>query len=178
MPTFGKTDSGASSSASSTDKLAMSTATPASTGVVQNGSVRLWLSTSGSTSVKFVIYADSSGSPGALLAQSDVVTLTTTTADTQIDFPFSGGQQITVVSGTPYWFGPFWQDPGTPSVTFGRDSAASGRLEFTTPWPDPPDPAGTGTVLSGPLAAFVTYLLPTGKTSRIYGQARRRASLF
>lgn len=153
MPTFGKTDVGASSSASSSNKAAVSAATPASSGTVD--SAKAWLSIdSGSTTSKFCIYADSAGSPGAKLAESDEITISNTT-QAELTFNFSGANRIGVVSGTQYHIGPSWADPGTPSVTFGRDSTAASRNESNN---YAPDPFGTPTALTGPMAAHVIYL--------------------
>jgi hypothetical protein len=157
--TFGKTTDGAGSSASSLDKEFVSTATPPSSGQVISGTARIWLSATGSTKAKFVIYADSGGTAGALLATSDEVTLTNPpTTEQAITFAFSGAQQINITSGTPYWIGPVWQDPGTPSVNVSRDSTASMRLEQALTYPTIPDPFGTPSATnSGPIDAYVTY---------------------
>lgn len=165
MATFGKTFDGASFSASSADKTAVSSATPTSSGTVIQGSARVWLSATGTTTVNCVIYADSTGLPGALLATSDSVTLTAT-AEAQVDFSFSGANQISVASGTPYWIGVSWQDPGTPSVNLSRDATASSRQESAAYLPNP---FGTPTALSGPVDVFITYTLPdTGDTGGFF----------
>lgn len=156
MPTFGKTFDGATFSGSSANKTAVSAAVPASSGTVTQGSARVWLSATGSTTVNCVIYADSSGAPGALLATSDSVTLTAV-AEAQVDFAFSGGNQIGVAAGTTYWIGASWQDPGTPSLNLSRDSTAAGRQEASAYLPNP---FGTPTALTGPVDVFITYNLP------------------
>lgn len=139
----------------------VSTASPATTGIVATGHARLSLSASGSTSVKFAIYADDAGAPGALLAESDVETLTST-SETEVVFTFSGANQIQVVSGTDYWIGPAWLDPdpdgSTVGVTFSRDGVTGQRQEQNFTWPTLPDPYGTPVATnSGPLDAYVTY---------------------
>lgn len=157
MATFGKTSNGASNSTSSVDKIFVSSATPTSSGTVTGGSARVWLSSAGSTSSKFLIYADSSGSPGALLATSDQVTVSNT-SEAQVDYTFSGGQQISITRNTTYWIGIVWQDPGTPSVTVSRDGTANMRKEQTLTYPTMPDPFGTPSATNtGPIDAFVTY---------------------
>lgn len=163
--TFGKTFDGASSSASSADKTAVSSAAPSTDGVVTQGHARVWLSATGSTTVNCVIYADSAGAPGALLATSDSVTLTATT-EAQVDFTFSGANQINITASTTYWIGASWQDPGTPSVNLSRDSTASGRQESASYLPNP---FGTPTALTGPVDVFITYELPsTGDTGGFF----------
>lgn len=156
MATFGKTFDGAGSSASSADKTSVSSASPASGGTVTEGHARIWLSAAGSTTVNCVIYADSSGVPGALLATSDSVTLTAT-AEAQVDFTFSNTNRITVAAGTTYWVGVSWQDPGTPSLNLSRDATANGRQEASAYLPNP---FGTPTALTGPIDVFITYDLP------------------
>lgn len=149
--TFGKTTDGASSSTSSADKIAASVFTPSESGTLTAGHARVWLSAAGTSGTRIVVYADSAGAPGALLATSDETVVTAITEAVR-DYTFSGANQISITSGTPYWLGLMWDDPGTPSVTFSRDATASGRLEvqgFT--YPTPPDPFGTGTVQTGPI---------------------------
>lgn len=172
MGSFGKTTAPASSSASSTTKIAASQASPSSDGTITGGHAYVWLSAAGSCSVALLLYADSSGAPGHLLATSDTVTLTSTTVNNIQAFTFSGAQQVAITHSVPYWYSLEWSDPGTPSVTIGRDSTASGRLEvqgFT--FGSPPDPFGTGTAQSGPLAASIDYVPPvkTGTATATLG---------
>lgn len=153
--TTGKTADGASSSASSTDKIAVSRVSPTATGTVTAGHARAWLSAAGTSNTKIVIYADAAGAPGALLAVSDQLAITATT-EGQRDYVFSGGNQITVTQGVNYWVGLMWSDPGTPSLNLSRDGDANGRLEvsgFT--YPTAPNPFGTGTLFSGPIDVWV-----------------------
>lgn len=168
MTTFGKTDNGSTSFTSSTDKIAVSAATPAGSGTVQSAGAQIWMDSTGSTNSKFVIYADSGGAPGALLAESDVVNFNITTANSERIFSFSGANQISITGGTQYWIGVAWQDPGTPSVRVSRDNTntTDGRHEqsgagFT--WPTLPSPYGTPTLTSGgPISAYVTYTETAG----------------
>lgn len=155
MPTFGKTDAGISNSTSSANKTMVSPATPGSSGTVDTAVVRMSID-SGSANVKFCIYADNAGDPGAKLAESDVLSVTNNT-EQALAFTFSGANRINITSGTPYHIGPSWSDPGTPIITVYRDSTASLRKENSS---YAADPFGTPTVLSGPIAAYVNYLLP------------------
>ena len=154
--TTGKIDDSASSSASSTDKLAVTQASPTATGKVTAGHARVWLSSAGSTNTKLLIYADSAGAPGALLAVSDQLAVSATTEAVR-DYVFSGGNQITVTQGVNYWVGIGWDDPGTPSLTFSRDVNANQRLEQTGfAYPTFPDPFGTPSgSFSGPIDVWV-----------------------
>ena len=155
MPTFGKLTDGAGASASTANKTAVSTATPSASGVVVAGHMRMWIA-SGSTTTAMVIYADSGGSPAALLAQSDALTLSNT-SEAQVDYTFSGSNQIAIVNGTAYWIGVSWQ-ANTGGVNVSRDSTAAGRLETGAYLPNP---FGTPTSLSGPIDAFIDFVLPS-----------------
>lgn len=150
--TLGKTTDGSGSSASSSNKTAVSKHTADGSGKLISGGARLWLN-AGSTVAKLVVYADSSDAPGAKLAESDEVTISNTT-EAVIDFVFSGLNQADIVSGTAYWIGPSWADPGTDSVSASRDSTAAGRQEVNV---YAPDPFGTPTPQSGPIDAWVEY---------------------
>jgi hypothetical protein len=110
----------------------------------------------GSTLAKFCIYANNGGEPGERLASSDERTVANTLEENVV-FTFSGANRINVTAGTPYWIGPAWADPGDSSINYSRGTTASGRREASA---YAPSPFGTPTVLSGPLDAFVTYLLP------------------
>lgn len=155
MATFGKTDAGISSSTSSANKTMVSPATPASSGTITGATARMSID-SGSATVKFCIYADSAGDPGAKLAESDPLVISNTT-EQALNFTFSGANLINVVSGTPYHIGPSWADPGTPIITVYRDSTAGQRKENSS---YAADPFGTPTALAGPIAAYVTYSVP------------------
>lgn len=156
MATFGKTDDGASSSTSSTDKKNVSSATPASSGTVTGLSARIWVS-AGSTTAKGIIYTDTAGAPDALLAVSDELTINNT-SEAQIDFSFTGAQQKSITSGTAYWIGVHWKDPGTDNFTWSRAATAGNAQSGTDTYSDgPSDPFGAPSALSGPIDVFVTY---------------------
>jgi len=170
VATFGKTTDGASISGSSANRVWVSAGTPAETGTVQTGHVRLLVQAGlpAAFNTRFVIYADSAGSPGALLAQSDVLSIpTSATTESERVYTFSGGQQITVNSGTQYWIGLAWDDPdpgGTLQIQISRDNTATSRYEQTaTAGPTPPNPYGSPTANNtGPIDAYVTF--STGPT--------------
>jgi hypothetical protein len=158
---LGKTTDGASSSASSADKTAVSKFTAAANGTLTAGHARVWLSATGSATVKCVVYADSAGSPGARLASSNAVTVTNTTEALK-DFTFSGADQIAIASGTSYWIGVAWADPGTVSLNISRDGTASGRQEASS---YAPASFGTPTALTGPIDVYVDTSSGTGTVS-------------
>jgi hypothetical protein len=169
---LGKTTDGTQTTSSSTTKITVSTFTATSSGTLTAGHARVWLNSAGSAGTRVVVYADSAGAPGALLAVSDEVVVTATTEAVR-DYTFSGTAQAAIVSGTPYWIGLMWADPGTPSVTISRDSTANMRWERsgsaapTWSYPSAPDPFGTpegsaGVGFSGPADVWVDYVEPTG----------------
>ena len=153
--TAGKTTDGSSSSSSSANRVWVSQGTPTTTGVLQTGVARFSLDAAGSTTVRFVVYADAAGEPGAKLAESADVVCTHTT-EQAITFTFSGGNQITLNSGTNYWLGIAWTDPGTPNVVISRDGTATSRREQSWTPPTLPDPFGTPLASNtGPIDAVV-----------------------
>jgi len=157
---LGSTASSGSSSASSADKTAVSTFTAAAGGTVTTGVTRCSMS-SGSTTARMVVYANSSGVPGALLAQSDAKVISNTTVSGQT-FTFSGANQITIVNGTVYWVGLSWQDPGSPSLNLFRGGTGSARQEASAFLPNP---FGTPTAQSGPVDAYVVVTASGGAPS-------------
>jgi hypothetical protein len=166
--TFGKTTDGTSSSASSQSRLFVSLAIPTQSGVVQTGHARVFISGAVSVPAKFIIYADSGGAPGVKLAESNIVTVTETT-ETLKEFSFSGGNQITVSAGIPYWIGVAWQDPGTGFFNVSRDTNLSGRREQVFTWPTLPLSFGTPNAInSGPIDAYVTHSSSTQIVQNVY----------
>lgn len=170
MATFGKLTDGASSSSSSVDKKVVSTATPSSSGTVVDMRTRLWVS-SGSTTVRGVIYSDSAGSPSALLAVTDDLVISNT-SEAENTLTFSGANLISITNGTPYWIGVHWADPGAPTITFSRDNTASLRTENDTDVfaGGSSDPFGTilGT-FTGPIDCYVNYTEATSSKLTLLG---------
>lgn len=108
-----------------------------------------------------VIFADNGGTPngGAFLAESDEVSVNWTVS-TDTNFPFSGANQISITSGTPYWIG-FWaSDPGVPSYEYKRDNNANVNHFAAEAYPGtgtPTTPFVSGGTSNGPLNAYITY---------------------
>ena len=157
MPTFGKLTDGANSNTSSVDRRAASQATPQFNGQVSSITFRIWLDSAGTTNAKGVIYSDSAGSPGTLLATSDEITVTNTT-EQALTANFSGANRIYITGGTPYWIGFIQKDPGVPSVIRSQDGTASLQASDTDTYATgPTTPWGAATLISGPLDVYVTY---------------------
>jgi hypothetical protein len=157
----GQDTDGASSSAS-TDKTSVSTFTAAASGTLTGGHARAWLSATGTATTKVVVYSDSSGAPGTRLASSNPVTITQT-SEALVDYTFSGADQIAITSGTVYWVGLAWVDPGTVSLNISRDATASGRQETST---YAPTTFGTPTALTGPIDVYVDISSASGSVVR------------
>jgi hypothetical protein len=149
--TVGQTANNAASSSSSSDKTVLSKFTAGATGTLSAGHARLSISATGSASSALVVYADSAGVPGARLAQSGLVTVTSTT-ETLVNYTFTGADRIAVTNGTAYWIGPSWQDPGTINVVYSRNSTAT-QVQAVNAFA--PATFGTGTASSGPVDAYI-----------------------
>lgn len=147
---LGNTTDSASTSASSGDKTSVSKFTATASGKVTAGHARMFVDT-GTAQVKLCIYADSSGVPGAKLSESAVLTLSAT-VETQQDFTFTGANQVDIVTGTAYWIGPSWPDPGTNNVNISRGGTASSRAEVSA---YAPAAFGTATLNAGPVDTWV-----------------------
>ncbi|KKN71733.1 hypothetical protein LCGC14_0417990 [marine sediment metagenome] len=157
--TFGKTTDGSGSSNSSTDKLAVSSATPTSNGTAETLTARISITGAGSTDVRGVIYADDGGEPGELLAVTGDETVNNNSEEA-ITFTFTGSNRIDIVSGVSYWIGLHWEDPGAESLTISRAATSDLRREVTDTFSDgSPDPFGTPSSLSGPMDVFVTFTI-------------------
>ena len=108
--------------------------------------------TNGAANFKGVLYADSAGVPGSLLATGTQAT--GTIAGSTLTSPFSSGQTLT--ASTAYWLG-FITDT---SITFQEsDTNATGRSKSNTYASGPPNPAGSTT---GGQASFLIYGNLTG----------------
>jgi hypothetical protein len=157
----GKTTNGTGTSASTANKTVVSKFTASASGTLDNGHARLWVS-SGSAPVEMIVYADSSGVPGALLAKSGTVSVTNT-AEADKAFAFTGANRVAITSGTAYWVGFTWADPGTPSVSWSRDATASQAQQNSS---HAASTFGAATALSGPIDAYVT-LAVSGSTGTL-----------
>lgn len=169
-PTFGKTDDGTNVQTFSGDRIYLSTATPASSGTITKGNGRVRVTSASTSEIKMVIFSDSGGVPDDFLAQSDEVVVNwTTSADTE--FPFSGANLISIVSGTPYWVG-FWaDDPGTPSYEYKRDNNAGVNHFAAEVYAEPGTPTTpfvSGGTSNGPLNAYITYTEASGSRRIIF----------
>lgn len=156
MPAFGDFNAETSLSSSTSSAKVASRATPDFAGTVTSLTCLLKM-LSGTTTAAAVIYADSAGSPGSLLAVSDTQTISGSTL-TPYAFTFSGANQISLVAGTPYWIGVWWDTPsGSGTIEWGRGSTASKIDKASDTSGGPASTFGTVSALSGPLGAYVTY---------------------
>ena len=162
MATFGVTTDNGSTLSGSVDRKLVNSATPGSSGTVTSGSARMSLSVAGTTTAKLLIYADSAGAPGALLAVSDELTLTETTP-TWKTANFTGGNAIAITSGTPYWIGVHMKDPGAPSWQIAAQATpADVKIQNDTYADGPADPFGSTSNAAGPMDLYSTYTVAGG----------------
>lgn len=156
MTTLGKTTDGASVSTSSTNKTIVCKVTAVGNGVLASGVGRIWVDT-GAASASQVVYADSAGAVGALLAQSASAALGNSEAN--VSFTYSGGNQINIIDAVDYWIGFTWPDPGTSNINWSRDGTASQTQQINSL---SPNPFGTpGTPLAGPIDCYIEHF-PAG----------------
>ena len=156
MATFGKTTNGASQSQSSTDRKKVSSAVPASSGTATSITIRGRVTVE-NTVIKGVIYSDSGGLPDALLAVSDEITVNSTTEQDWTG-ALTGGNQISITSGTTYWIGWIQQDPGSGAFEISRDGTSGQSQTNNDTYSDgPSNPFGVPTAEAGPVDVYVTY---------------------
>lgn len=161
--TFGQTSDNGNTQTFSADRMYLSSASPATSGTITSATCRNWISSAGSYPSKVVVYSNSAGTPVTFLAESDEVTITSTTEAANV-YSFSGANQISVTAGTTYWFGLFFDDPGTPSVTISRANTA-GQVHFqSTAYPTAPGTFTSGGTAAGPHDCFITYTEVTADT--------------
>lgn len=157
MATFGRTGTGASTSTSSADANLANRSTEASSSPTLNGTLvavhaRLYID-SGTTVAQATIW-DATGAP---IAIGDEVTISNTSV-TDLTFPFSGANAISLIAGTGYTYGVSWKDPGSVSIHWYRQNASSTSFKNNVAYVvgSPQNPIGSATV-SGPVDIYVEY---------------------
>jgi hypothetical protein len=169
MAIFGKDDDGTNVQTFSGARIYVCSATPSSSGTITNGSGRVRVTTASSAAARIVVFSDSGGEPDVFLAESDEVTVDWTTS-TDTEFPFSGGNQIAITNGTPYWIGFWFADPGVPSFEMKRDNTASlvrFRAEAYPGGGTPTTPFVSDGSANGPLNCAIDYTEASGAVKRM-----------
>jgi hypothetical protein len=136
---------------------------------VVSGSARIWNGGTVTSNTKLVIYSDTAGEPDALLAVSDEFLLTTAmSSEAARAYTFSGANQISITSGTPYWIGVHFSDPGTGNLSISRaNTVGLTRSEVDTYSDGTSNPCGCAVVSNGGLDIYIEYddtPAPTGNT--------------
>lgn len=153
---FGKTSNGGGEVGTSADRLRVSSQTLTENGILADSRVRMRVD-SGSADVKAVIYADSGGSPGSLVAVSDEETISNTT-EAEITFSYSGAYEDLPLPAGTYWIGVHTEDPGAGNVYISRDSTASGNATATSSYASgPPTTFPAVTTQTGIIDAYINY---------------------
>lgn len=159
IQTFGITANNASVQTNSADRKYVYSATPSSNGTIVSGVARIWNGGTVDSNTKLVIYSDTAGEPDALLAISDEFVLTTAmNTEAARAYTFSGGNQIVIASGTPYWIGVHFSDPGTGNISISRaNTVGLTRSEVDTYSDGTNDPCGCAVVSNGGLDIYIEY---------------------
>jgi subtilisin family serine protease len=141
--TFGKTNVGGSSDTFAADRKRVNRYALPGSGAVQK--LRIYLApttTAGQQTIKGLVYADSNGAPGRLLATSNELVFRNTNAAGWYDLPLSS--PLSLVAGN-YWIGVI-SGPSSGVASFRWDSVASSRLVNSNAYSaGPSDPFGTPT---------------------------------
>ena len=157
--TFGKTTVGASTdSVVANRKRVNRYAVSASVSVTKLSVYLQPASTSGTQTLEGVIYADSGGSPGSLIAVSNQLTFASTNTAGWYDLPFS-----TPVSLAPgnYWIG-FVSGSSSYVVAFRYDSVAGSRAYNANTYSSgPSNPFGSASTDSEQISLYATYTTQT-----------------
>lgn len=171
---FGNTgDSSGSQSLATGRKAVSSISSGAASGTLDTVTARAWKA-DGTFIAKAVVYADSSGSPGALLATSDELSVAAG-AETGKAFTFSGAERISITSSTTYWVGLIFGH-ATGNVTMSIGATGSALKWNTDTYSDgASNPFGSVSNLTGPLDVFATVLASSGASASA-GQAAASAT--
>lgn len=179
MATFGKLTDGASvfSFSSFTGGKIASSGAPTSSGTVTSLTVRVWTGDSQTVKFKGVIYSDSSAEPGTLLAVSEESTVTHA-SEQEVTVSFTGGNQVSISSGTTYWIGVHFEALGGNSLIISRDDNAnqSKRSTSDTYSDGTASTFGTVTNANGKLDVYVTYTEEVAGDGRTAATGRTSAS--
>lgn len=157
--TFGITADNGGIQTNSADRKYVYSATPASAGTVVSGVARIWNGGTVTSNSRLIIYADNAGEPGALLAVSDELALTTAmNTEAARAYTFSGTNQIAITGGTPYWIGVHFSDPGTGNITISRANNANlVRSEVDTYSDGTSNPCACTVLSNGGLDIYIEY---------------------
>ena len=153
--TFGKTTVGASSDTFLADRKRVNRYALTTAGSVTKLSIYLaHAASSGQQLLKGLIYSDSAGAPGALLAVSEPLTFTSTSANGWYDMTFSS--PVSLAAGN-YWIGII--TGATSGVAGFRYDSVSGARDYNanTYTSGPTNPFGSLTTDSEQASLYATY---------------------
>jgi hypothetical protein len=158
MPTFGYTSVGVNANGAHFGPRGSKFTAPANGNIT---SVECYISSLGTIGADVIVavYADSSGSPAAKLAESSAVTQSGGNQNTWISFPLS----LAITSGTVYWLMVFGEvdtfmmyDTGGGSNQFAYESGST--------YPTFPDPYDEDAFLDWQMSIYATYTASGGST--------------
>ena len=161
--TFGKTTVGASSDLSTADWERVDSFGLGQSGSVSKLTIYLARAASGSQLIRGVLYADSAGTPGALLAAANPITFGSSATSGWYDMPFSA--PVPLQAGT-YWIG--LQAGATTNVTalrYDTAAAGSGAVAPATFANGPLSPFGPATIQTEQISIYATYTASSSTTT-------------
>jgi subtilisin family serine protease/fibronectin type 3 domain-containing protein len=163
LATFGKTNVGASSDAFAANRKRVNRHALSVAGTVTKLSIYLApTGTSGEQVIKGLIYADSSGSPAALLATSTQLTFKSTNTAGWYDLPFASPPALTVGN---YWIGVI--TGGTGGIAGFRYDKVTGSRDYNSNsyTSGPTNPFGSFSTDSEQASLYATYTATTQQGS-------------
>ena len=170
MPTFGNTTAAGDTFPCTSDRALGSKFACPEAGTLTQINVQFDASGTAGSSGKALLYADSSGSPGALLATSSAVAIPAGGGD--IAFPISYGSLV----ATDYWL--VCVTNSFQSV-FGIETTGVSQRKEAFTYASPADPFGTPTASATELCAYATYTAGGGgggqgpRSVHQFGQRRK-----
>jgi hypothetical protein len=156
--TFGTTTVGGSSDDFVAERKRVNRYALPTSGTISKLSIYLApVGTSGQQVLKGVIYADSSGAPGALLATSEQITFASTNAAGWYELKFSAPVKLTAGN---YWIGVI--TGATAGVAGFRFTSVSGARDYNSNSyaSGPTNPFGTVTADAEEMSLYATYTTP------------------
>ena len=171
MAVFGNDTSIGGTNPFGTDWVILIKASPDSSGIINSASFYGYTDSGATRNFRGVIYSYDSSSSGTLLAYTDDVAYTNTSAS-KLTASFSGDNIIEVSSGTNYWIGIHGDGGGVGNLSYVRATTTYtpsediyfGSSGISTTFSNPPVASFTGGVSGGGTYAYVTasisYTIP------------------
>lgn len=152
---LGKTTDGANNTSSGSSRKRVSVHTMTEDGANLSAFIRCYVST-GTQNVRALIYTDLAGEPGEILAVSDELVVSNTTAQWN-EFTFPAAQRRFLQNGVAYWVG-YINEANSNSFIITRENTASSNKQNSDTYSDgPSDPFGSNSTEAGIIDAYIAY---------------------